>query len=171
MEDDIRITKDNPIWWLQARKQLQKHGPYPGLLRHEVRPNTKERYSRDVIAPAIFEHQQTGAQRWGLRLPHPPLPLAGPSPNGSGTHGGTPAKARCGNQQDQRGNPRKGASMLTFWNGPPGFQCRPMVGYEVNKQRLDPRYLVHHLPNSYGSDSRAEAGKVALAGVVRHRDS
>jgi len=60
---------------------------------------------------------------------------------------------------------------LTFWNGPPDFQCRPMVGYEVNNQRIDPRYLVHHLPNSYGSDSRAEAGKVALAGVVRHRDS
>jgi len=40
-----------------------------------VHPNTKERYSRDVIAPAIFEHQQTGAQRDGgyafLNLNHP----------------------------------------------------------------------------------------------------
>ena len=46
-----------------------------------------------------------------------------------------------------------------------------MVGYEVNNQRIYPRCLVHHLPNSYGSDSKAEAGKVAPAGVGRHRDS
>ena len=46
-----------------------------------------------------------------------------------------------------------------------------MVGYQVNNQRIDPRCLVHHLPNSYGSDSKAEAGKVALAGTVRVRGS
>ena len=32
-----------------------KHGPYPGLLPFEVHPNPKERYSSDVIAPAIYE--------------------------------------------------------------------------------------------------------------------
>lgn len=56
LEDDIRITKANLIWWLQARKQLQKHGLYPGLLRYEVHPNTKERYSSNVIAPASHEN-------------------------------------------------------------------------------------------------------------------
>ena len=111
-EDDIHITKANLIWWLQARKQLQKYGPYPGLLRYEVHPNTKEHYSSDVIAPAIYEDTILPVFKDGgyAFLNLPPLPLAGPSPNGSGTHGGILANARCGNQQDQLGNPRKGES-------------------------------------------------------------
>lgn len=40
-----------------------------------------------------------------------------------------------------------------------------MVGYDVKNQCLDPRCLVHHLPNSYVVDPEAEAGKLALAGL------
>jgi len=38
---------------------------------------------------------------------------------------------------------------LTFCKVPDGFQSRPMVGYDVMNQRIDPSCLIHHLPNTY----------------------
>ena len=56
---------------------------------------------------------------------------------------------------------------LTFWNVPPGFQFRAMVGYDVKNQCIDPRCLIHHLPNSHVMDPKAEEGKVAPTGLIK----
>ena len=48
---------------------------------------------------------------------------------------------------------------LTVWKVPDGFRSRPMVGYDVMNQRIDPRCLIHHLPNTYVAVPRREAGK------------
>ena len=34
-----------------------------------------------------------------------------------------------------------------------------MVGYDVMSQRVDPSYLIHHLPNTYVAAPRREARK------------
>ena len=137
-----------------------------------MHPNTKERYSSNVIAPASYENtsklvfKDGGYAFLNLNDPYQGLALMDRELMEEYLQ-----MLAAEINQTNWGNPQKANQGLTFWNGPPGFQCRPMVGYEVNNQRIDPRCLVHHLPNSYGSDSKPEAGKVALAGVVRHRDS
>lgn len=170
LEDDIRITQANMIWWPQARKKLHIYGLYPGLLRYEVHPTTQQLYSSDVIVPAIYKDTSKLVFKDGsyaflnLNYPYQGLALMDrelmeeylqmPAAEIDKTNWGIREKANQG---------------LTFWNVPPGFQTRPMVGYDVKNQCLDPRCLVHHLPNSYVADPGAEAGKVALAGVVRVR--
>jgi hypothetical protein len=42
-----------------------------------------------------------------------------------------------------------------------------MVDYDVKNQCIDPRCLIHHLPNSHVMDPKAEEGKVALAGLIK----
>ena len=170
LEDDIRITQANMIWWMQARKKLQKYNLYPGLMRYEVHPKTKQLYSSDVITPAIYEDISKLVLKDGsyaflnLNYPYQGLALMDrelmeeylqmPDAQIDKTNWGIREKANQG---------------LTFWNVPSGFQSRPMVGYDVKNQCIDPRCLVHHLPNSYVAKPKEPLGKVALAGIIKLR--
>ena len=135
-----------------------------------MHPTTQQLYSSDVIAPAVYEDTSKLVFKDGsyaflnLNYPYQGLALMDrelmeeylqmPAAEIDKTNWGIREKANQG---------------LTFWNVPTGFQTRPMVGYDVKNQCLDPRCLVHHLPNSYVVDPESEAGKLALAGVVKVR--
>ncbi len=171
IEDDICFTQANMIWWLATRARLRQYGLYPGLLRYEVHPTTKELYSSDVIAPASYEDISKLVLKNGryaflnLNYPYQGLALLDrelmeeylemPDAEIDKTNWGIREKANQG---------------LTFWKVPPGFQSRPMVGYEIKNQRIDPHCLVHHLPDSYVVDPKAKLGKVPLAGLIRQRE-
>ncbi len=170
LEDDIRITQANMIWWMSARQRLQQYGLYPGLIRYEVDPITKVLYSSDVLAPSIYEDTSRLVLKDGsyafLNLNYPYQGLALLDRELMEEYLSMPAAEI---DKTKWGIRERANQCLIFWNVPPGFQFRPMVGYDVNSQRIDPRCLVHHLPNSYVTDPEKELGKVPLAGLIRVR--
>ncbi len=170
LEDDIRITQTNMIWWIRARQRLHQYGVYPGLMRYEVHPATAMLYSSDVIAPAIYEDTNKLVLKDGsyafLNLNYPYQGLALLDRELMEEYLQMPDKEI---DKTKWGIRERANQCLTFWNVPPGFQSRPMVGYDVTSQRIDPRCLVHHLPNSYVTNPEEESGKVPLAGLIRVR--
>jgi hypothetical protein len=59
---------------------------------------------------------------------------------------------------------------LTFWKVPDGFQSRPMVGYDVMNQQIDPSGLIHHLPNTYATVTtppEEKPGKLMLTELIK----
>ncbi len=170
LEDDIHITQTNVIWWLRARQRLHQYGFYPGLLRYEVHPATEVLYSSDVIAPAIYEDTSKLVLKDGsyafLNLNYPYQGLALLDRELMEEYLQMPDKEI---DKSIWGLREKANQYLTFWNVPPGYQSRTMVGYDVTCQRIDSRCLVHHLPNSYATDPEEELGKVPLAGLIRFR--
>jgi hypothetical protein len=170
-EDDIRLTQTNMAWWLQAHRKLQKYGLYPGLLRYEVHPTTGILYSSDVIAPATYEDTSKLVFKDGsyafLNLKHPYQGLSLLDRAIMAEYLQMPASAI---DRTNWGIREKANQGLTFWNVPPGFQSRPMVGYDVMNKRIDPRCLIHHLPNTYVMDPKEPLGNVALAELLRFKE-
>lgn len=56
---------------------------------------------------------------------------------------------------------------LTFWKVPDGFQSRPIVGYDVMNQRIDPSCLIHYLPNTYAAAPEEKPGKMMLTELMK----
>ena len=147
-----------------------KYGLYPDLLRYEVHPTTGMLYRSDVIAQATYEDTSKQVFKDGsyafLNLKYPYQGLALLDRALMAEYLQMPASAI---DQTNGGIREKANQGLTFWNVPPGFQSRPMVGFDVKKQRIDPRCLIHHLPKTYVMDPKEPLGNVALAELLRFR--
>ena len=170
LEDDVRITQANMIWWMKARAKLRRYGLYPGFMRYEVHPATETHYSTDVIASAIYEDTSRLVLKdrsyafLNLKYPYQGLALLDREL--------MEEYLRMPDSEIDKspwGIRETANQYLTFWNVPPGFESRPMVGYDVNSQRIDPGCLVHHLPNTYVVHPKEPLGKVPLAELIQVR--
>ena len=50
LEDDIKVSKANIIYWLAARESLKEFGFYPSFLRKELNETNNEWYCTDVMS-------------------------------------------------------------------------------------------------------------------------
>lgn len=162
MEDDIKITQQNVRYWHEANEALQVHGFIPGFIRYEeLSDGTKvatdirnvhryfemARLSNDRYAYLNFKNPYQGfylmtrKQMEGFLASKSSNPEFGPWPI------------------------REKATQGLVWEQVPrGCISNAFVGFRRG-EGIDPRALVHHLPNNYAR-SKSKQGTLPITHLV-----
>jgi hypothetical protein len=165
---DILITRENISYWLEAREVLRRYGLIPSFLRVERRVGDARWYVTDTPRPLQISTLPRVEPSETSHFVGLPTPFQGgylldrelvteylsglPHVWGQGRHWGGPEGELEG---------------LTFANVPDGFHARNVVPYLPVERRVDPRCLVHHLPNNYASGA-GPYGQVLLEELLIH---
>lgn len=167
VEDDILVVKDNVDYWLEAREALRRFGLIPSFLRFEKKSDTDQLYSTDIVAPLTVSYCpriELAPESGFLNLPNPyqglyflDRELMFEHLNGLSTH---PDFGTWGIRE-------KAAQGLTFLNVPVGCTARNMVPYNPRTNQINPRCLVHHLPNNYATDPKTVFGKTRIRDLLQ----
>ena len=166
VEDDLLLTRESVLYWVTGRDQLRGRGLIPSFLRVERKLGDDRWYVTDTLQ-AHYRSLPSVEVSGDLHFVSLPTPyqgmylldrelmaehLAGPSSHPEQHPGGWEAR-------------EKAAQGLTFSNVPAGFYARNVVPYLPMERRVDPRCLVHHLPNNY-ANSASVHGKVLLDELI-----
>ena len=149
VEDDILITAENITYWLESLPHLRHHGLLPGFLRVEQQATTGIWYSSDCLMPHVarcLPHVRGDKNLMYVNLPTPyqgtyllDRELMQVHLNNHSSHPNF----------GQWGIPEKATQGLTYFNFPKGFRSRMVIPYNESQDQIDPRCLIHHLPNNY----------------------
>ena len=151
---DILITRENVLYWLEARELLKSYGLIPSFLRVERRAGDDRWYVTDTPQPLRLSTLPRVEPSDTSHFVSLPTPFQGgylldrelvteylsglPHVWGLGRHWGGPEGELEG---------------LTFANVPIGFHSRNVVPYVPVERCIDGRCLIHHLPNNYARGS------------------
>jgi hypothetical protein len=151
LEDDLLITKDNMNYLNDSLVKLLPLGLIPSFLRIEKNHVDSLWYSSDAQEqfyfsklPKVYKNPDYAF----INLPHP--------------YQGMYLLTRelmLEHLNSKSSNPdfgiwyirEKAAQGLTFQNLPEGYTSRNLIGFDVKKQKFDPRSFIHHLPDNYAN--------------------
>ena len=167
IEDDIRITKENMMYWQWCRQLLKPYGLVPSFVRFEYKKQTSDPYATDFIAPVNFytmpklnfknsytlinldnAYQACYLMDRELMEEH----LHGESSNPDFGRWDIRAKAAAG---------------LTFFCVPKGFLSRNVVGVIMPSMQIDGDALIHHTANNYANNEDAPNGKILISKLIK----
>lgn len=175
LEDDIKITRENTTYWLEARQKLKKHGFIPGFFRIERNDHDGNFYSSDVMEKmSMYDCPVFNAQGetsfinivypyQGLYLLDRELMnehLNGPSSNPDFDHSDGGLFRIQGHDMRARA-----AFCLTFVNVPSGFRSRYVLPFNNKSNQIESYCFVHHLPNNYTNNLNHNIGKIKVTEV------
>lgn len=167
LEDDIAISKENIEYWLEGRSLLAHTNFYPSFLRYEYKADSlTKRYSSDVTKVNCF-----------FFLPKTSISENYTFVNVSEPYQGLYFLDRILAEEHFFGpssNPdfgdwfirEKAAQALTFKSVPKGFTSRNLIGVRTDLKQMDPRCLVHHMPNNYADNVLSTFGKINIEDVI-----
>lgn len=136
IEDDIQIKQKNIRYWLKAREDLRDFGLVPSFIRYEIKDNSLELRSTDILKPMIYgkipklvltsrySYLNLKQPYQGMYLLDRELAIEHLFQN--------QLKGRSGNW----GVRETAASALTFINVPSGFTSRNLVGFTLISSKL-----------------------------------
>lgn len=175
VEDDIKVTKENVEYWLNARDNLKPFGLIPGFFRFEKSNIDGELYSSDVMEKMSFydcSRLTLGNEKSfiGIVYPYQGLyfhdrelmeeHLNGPSSNPDFDH------SDGGLLRIQSHDLRARAALcLTFVKVPLGYRSRYVLPINAINNQLEPVCLVHHLPDNYTNNPATPIGKIKVADI------
>jgi hypothetical protein len=151
LEDDLLITKENIDYWIESLGDLMPHGLIPSFFRVEKNYANSRWYSSDAQEQFYFSKLPKVSRDSSyvyINLP----------PCYQGMYL-LPREFMIEHLNGKSSSPdfgiwyirEKAAQGLTFHNVPSGFTSRNLVGFDLDRQRIDPRSFIHHLPNNYAN--------------------
>ena len=161
LEDDIRITKENIIYWLNARKALKIFNLIPSFIRTEIKFENKEIYVVDSTQknnfkkmPKVFSKTKNIAFV-NLLFPHQPIyfydkELMREYFEGSASD---PDFAIPSAKDHYQGIVERLDYMLTYYNIPEGFFHRAVAPVDIKNKIIKNYCLVEHLSNKYANQN------------------
>ena len=161
LEDDIRITKENIIYWLNARKALKIFNLIPSFIRTEIKFENKEIYVVDSTQknnfkkmPKVFSKTKNIAFV-NLLFPHQPIyfydkELMNEYFNGAASD---PDFAIPAARNYYQGIVERLDYMLTYHNVPEGFLHRAVAPVDLKNKIIKNYCLVEHLSNKYANQN------------------
>lgn len=167
-EDDILITRDNINYWLEASELLASTRFLPAFFRYEINSD------RSIVSTDITRSLRVG-DLYKLRTSHGTM-IQFPNPYQGmyllDTEGLRELLYTAAGSPDYGcwGIREKAAQGLCFWNVPAGSTSRYLVATDgehlLNEVRIDPRALIHHMPNNYAEDATSPFGKILLSQLL-----
>ena len=169
LEDDIRVTKENIIYWINARNALKIYNLFPSFVRTEVKFENKEIYIVDSTKknnfkkmPKVFS-KISNIAFVNLLFPHQPIYFydkelmseyfSGPASD--------PDFAIPSARNYYQGIVERLDYMLTYHNVPEGFFHRAVAPVDLKNKIIKKYCLVEHLSNKYANqDSQFSIIKV-----------
>lgn len=168
LEDDILLTEDNIQYYLEGESQLSHKRFLPSFIRYETSDEHKM-YAIDVMKVQIFTIMpkiQYSDNYYYVNFLYP-------------YQGIYLLNARFMMEYFDSGadNPDKNSvwpireqntAVIFFHNVPSGFTARNLAGciYQNDAVKLDPRCLIHHLPNNYVNDKEHLAKLYTVDDVI-----
>lgn len=152
VEDDIKITHENILYWKNTRPKLKQYGLYPSFMRVEWNDSLKEWMVLDIDRSASRIKLDTEKKAHADQLvyvnkanPYQGMTLydrellaehfESPSFTPSYIH--------------EWGIQEKAASGQTFINIPEGFSSRTVIPVDPFRKEVIRDCLIHHIPNKY----------------------
>jgi hypothetical protein len=164
-EDDILVRRHNIQYWLEGLDILSLVNCIPGFVRYEIDAEGKLN-STDITEPADFETLPKVVTPEGYNMVNLQQPYQGMylltrdmMEELLSTEANSPDFGIWGIRE-------KAAQGLTFWNVPIGAYSRQFVGVDA-QQKLDPRALIHHIPNNYANDTSTNFGKLRISQIFK----
>ena len=161
-EDDLLFTRSNMTYWLEASEKLKPTTLIPGIMRYEINCN-EEIVSSDITQQHQLESTPKiiidGSTYVSLRQPYQGMYFLDKEQAIEllFTSASSPDTGIWGIRE-------KAAQGLTYWNVPNGAYSRIVVPITEDNQ-IDPRSLVHHLPNNYANDPNMPGGKILIKDI------
>lgn len=165
LEDDIRLTNANFVYFLEGREILRDVGLLPAFVRTEYSTAKSTFVASDAFWPVyvpVQSHLEIAGAQW-INLPNPYNPcfildadLAVEYVQSRSFHQNGSLSV-CG-----WGIRERAAMGLCLENVPPMFQSRYVVPVKVPAGYVPAGCLISHLPNNYAEDPRSPLGKVRL---------
>ena len=177
LEDDIKIEKKNITYWIETRKILKTYGFYPSFFRIEQNEIDKNWYSTDVIKPmSIYDCPQLNIDNThsyiNIVYPYQGMyfldrelmeeHLEGLSSNPDYEHISNKSIFNIPQPRIRE----KASLALTYVNIPFGFRSRNLLPYDNFTLQIDPKCMIHHLPNNYTNDPNSIIGKIKINNVL-----
>lgn len=176
IEDDTILNKENFIYWINARKLLKKFNLIPGFVRTETNKKNKQLYVVDIIKKTklsklprfyindkySFLNQKFPYQ--GLYLYDRSLMkeyLSSPAIDPDCGHGGFNIKYLDSNMIN-KSLLEKANLGLTYIHTPEGFHNRIAILFNNEKNVIDQKCLINHLPNKYTNQKSTSYGNIKL---------
>ena len=176
LEDDIKITKKNIVYWINARKALKLSNLIPSFIRTEINYIDKKIYATDYIKrnnlkklPKIFSKKNNLAftntiyPYQGMYLYDRELMnehLNGPSSSPDFGHGAFDINSININAINMDIVAKANAG-LTYKDVPLGFLNRYVVPIDLDKKLAKNYSLIQHLSNEY-ANKKTPFGKIRI---------
>ena len=159
LEDDIRVTKENIVYWLNARKALKIYNLIPSFVRTEINFKDKEVYVVDSTkknnfkkTPKVFSKVKDIAFT-NLPFPHQPIYFYDKEVMNEyfNEPSSDPDFALPAARDHYQGIVERLDLMLTYHNIPQGFFHRAVVPVDLKNKIIKSYCLVEHLSNKYAN--------------------
>lgn len=168
IEDDIKITKNNILYWLWSRNILIPSGLVPSFVRYEYKVQSKIKYATDFLDYVNYYYMAkvdynktytfmnlTNAYQACYLMDRELMRehLFGESFDPDFGRWDIRARAAAG---------------LTFSNIPKGFASRNVVGVILPGMQIDEDALIHHTADNYVNDINAPNGKINIKILIKN---
>ena len=159
LEDDIRVTKENIVYWLNARKALKIYNLIPSFVRTEINFKDQEVYVVDSTKknnfkkmPKVFSKIKDIAFT-NLLFPHQPIYFYDKELMNEyfNEPPSDPDFAIPAAKDHYQGIVERLDLMLTYHNIPQGFFHRAVVPVDLKNKIIKSYCLVEHLSNKYAN--------------------
>ena len=151
IEDDIKISKENIMYWSKYKKTLNKFKLLPSFVRYEIQKKTKKKFSVDVREKSYFHlipKIKIKKNYFFINLPYSYQAMYLMDRNLMKVH----LNSISSNPDFSSNiwNIRERASQgVSFLNIPKKFKSRNVVGFNLDNNEIDQNALIHHIPNTY----------------------
>lgn len=169
LEDDTLVTKENMDYWLESYQILAPLGLIPSFLRVEKNNHDQLWYSSDVRTqfrynklPRVYKNKDYQF----INLPHPYQGMYLLTRELMLEHLASPSSNPEFGEWAIR---ERAAQGLTFQNVPKGCTSRNFIGYNSKTKQIDPKCLIHHLPNNYANRDVSEGhlGSITVNEIIQ----
>lgn len=167
LEDDLRITEANILYWLRWEPVLSRFGLYPSFFRFEQnrrghRVCTDATRSENI---SLLPHVRVSEHAAFVNAPNPYQGLYLFDRTRFGEFISSDAASPDFGTWKIR---EKATQGLTFFNVPTGCRSRNFVLWD-NRHGIDGGALIHHLPNNYAENPATRFGTVRVEDVFYER--
>ncbi|WP_216905036.1 hypothetical protein [Synechococcus sp. CCY 9618] len=169
-EDDILVTLENVLYWLESRDALNSCGFYPSFLRVEYDLRRGAWVSTDCPQGVSMKHQpilflDNGDIYVNASNPYQGMYLLDPDLIQEMVS--SPAMSPDFGFWNIR---EKAAQGLTFVNIPHGFHSRNLLRVEPIEMSIDRRSWLHHLSNNYALNDNTAFGSQPMDTFLKDID-
>lgn len=159
LEDDIRVSKENIVYWLNARKALKIYNLIPSFVRTEINFKDKEVYVVDSTKKSNFKKMPKVFSKIkdiafvNLLFPHQPIYFYDKELMNEyfNEPPSDPDFAIPAARDHYQGIVERLDLMLTYHDIPQGFFHRAVVPVDLKNKIIKNYCLVEHLSNKYAN--------------------
>jgi len=151
LEDDILITRENIIYWLEGREQLRGLNFIPSFLRVETKVGNEQWYSTDCTQQFEINQLPSVCINEDLLFVNLPTPYQGMYLLDRELMSEHLLGISSNPDFGTWGIREKAAQGLTFLSVSKGFISRNLIPYKTKEHQIDNNCLIHHTPNNYAN--------------------